>query len=199
MTDHTVKQLLAFAVRNRENLCNLLSCFNAEDLEKGVLRIPERMINYDLKELILSKTAPYLEDYQVTLADGCIYLDGSANLTQLGALHAIYRLTITHLAYQPGLHTITCSYQEDVHSEGGFLQGMMMRAAGLSQGTYLKLASHLMKTPGVTVDQTPEGQDYFTIDLDTLYPFEGSFLNRFHLQYQDSQDGQLVFRFMYVD
>lgn len=199
MTDQTVKRLLAFAVRNRENLSNLLSCFNAEDLERGVLRIPERMINYDLKELILRRAAPYLEDYQVTLADGSIYLDASANLTQIGALHGIYRLTFTHFAYQPGHHTITCAYQEDVHSEGGFLQGMMLRAAGLSQGTYLKLASHLLKAPGIIVDQTPEGQDYFTIDLDTLYPFEGSFFNRFHLQYQDSQDGQLIFRFMYVD
>lgn len=200
MTDQTMKKLLAFAVRNRESLCSLLNCFQAEDLEYGLLRIPEQVMNLDLKDQILQKGSPYLTDYQVTFQGGHIFLEVESSTSQMGVVKALYQLQITDFVYQPGgAHRVTFLYQEDVSSEGGFLLGVLMRAAGLTKGTYLKLAAYLLKIPGVEVDETENDEDVCAVDLEQLFQFAQSPLNRFCLEFQDARDGELLLRFNYTD
>lgn len=199
MTDQTMKKLLAFAVRNRESLCSLLNCFHAEDIENGLLRIPEQVMNLDLKDRILQKGSPYLTDYQVTFQGGYIFLEVASSTSQMGTVKALYQLQITGLVYQPGAHWVTFLYREDVSSEGGFLLGVLMRAAGLTKGTYLKLAACLLKIPGVEVDETEDGEDVCTVDLEQVFQFAQSPLNRFYLEFQDARDGELLLRFTYTD
>jgi len=63
MTDSGLKNLLGFLLRNKDTAVSLLENFRPEDIERGIVSIPENMINRDIKILIMDKAGDSLNDY----------------------------------------------------------------------------------------------------------------------------------------
>ena len=69
MNDKTIKHWLGFALRNKNMILQYLDNFRPEDLENGLLSIPESMINDQLSSLILGNTSPWLNRYHLNFSN----------------------------------------------------------------------------------------------------------------------------------
>jgi hypothetical protein len=188
MTDVGLKNLLGFLLRNKDTAVSLLENFKPEDVEKGILAIPEGTINRDIKMLIMDKAAPYLNDYELLFLQDSIFVDMDVDGKQLGRLKAKYMLTITQLDFRENTHRVSFSYKEDVMSEGNFMQSMAIKAAGL-KGSYLQVAAEMMKLDFIEV-----GKDSVTINLDML-KFMKKIPPALNISYVSSEDGILKLKF----
>jgi len=188
MTDAGLKNLLGFLLRNRETAVSLLENFRPEDVEKGILAIPEDMINRDIKMLIMDKAGPYLNDYALYFLQDAIIVDLDGNAKQLGRLKAKYMLTITQFDFHDSTHQVRLSYQEDVKSEGNFVQSMALKAAGL-KGSYLQTAAEMMKLDFIEVEK-----DSIVISLDGL-EIAKKIPSELNISYVSSEDGILKLKF----
>ena len=188
MTDAGLKNLLGFLLRNKNMMVSLLDQFKPEDVERGIIAVPDRLINRDLKMMIMDKTAPYLNDYSLMFNQNSIFLDLDLNGKQLGRLKAKYMLTIDQFDFSEGKHQILFSYQEDVKSAGNFVQNMAVKAAGL-KGSYLQTAVELAKLGFITADK-----DSFLIDVDKLEAAK-KIPSSLSISYLSSEDGILKFKF----
>jgi len=162
MTDEGLKSLLGFLLRNKDTAFAMLEHFRPEDIEHGILAIPEDLINRDIKMLILDQAAPYLNDYSVLFLENAILLDLDLHVKALGRLKAKYMFTINRFDFHGDTHRISLSYKEDVRSEGNFLQNMALKAAGMRQ-SYLQIAAEMIKP-----DFIEAGEDVIAIYLDKL-------------------------------
>ena len=188
MTDSGLKSLLGFLLRNKNMAVSLLDQFKPEEIEKGLLSIPENLLNRDIKMLVMDKSAPYLNDYQFLFNQGSIFVDLDVNGKQLGRLKAKYMLTISQFEFHDNIHQIKFSFQEDLKSEGNFMQNMAIKAAGL-KGTYLQTAVEMAKLSFIDVKN-----DTITIDLDALDAMK-KVPSTLTVNYLSSQDGLLKLRF----
>ncbi len=188
MTDPGLKKLLGFLLRNKDTVSSVLDNFKPQDIERGLLAIPESMINQDIKMLILDKAAPYLNDYGLLFLQNAILVDLDIHVKQLGNLKAKYMLTFTRFDFHDDIHKIGMSYKEDVKSEGNFLQNMALKAAGM-KGNYLQVAAEMMKLDFISV-----GENSITIDLDAL-DFAEKIPPELNVAYVSSEDGILKFKF----
>lgn len=188
MTDSGLKNLLGLLLRNKKTLVSLLDYFKPEDIEHGIIAIPENMINRDLKMLIMENAAPYLNDYQFLFNQDSIFVDFDVNAKQLGRLKAKYMLTITQFEFNENTRQIQFSYREDVKSEGNFMQNMAIKAAGL-KGTYLQTGVEMAKLSFLTA-----GKDTVSINLDALDAVK-KVPESLTLNYLSSQDGCIKFKF----
>ena len=109
MTDKGLKNLLGFLLRNKDTAASLLENFKPEDIERGILAIPENIINRDIKMLIMDKAATYLNDYELLFLQDSIFVDLDVNGKQLGRLKAKYMLTATQLDFHENAHQIRFS------------------------------------------------------------------------------------------
>jgi len=188
MTDAGLKNLLGFLLRNKETAVSLLENFKAEDVERGILAIPETIINRDIKMLIMDQAGSYLNDYELLFLQDAIFVDLDVNGKQLGRLKAKYMLSVTDFDFHGNTHRIGFSFQEDVRSEGNFVQNMAVKAAGL-KGSYLQTAAEMLKLSFIRVDK-----DSITIDLDKL-EFMKKIPPELNVTYVSSEDGILKLRF----
>jgi len=162
MTDEGLKSLLGFLLRNKDTAFSILERFKPEDVERGIVAIPEDLINRDIKMLIMDRTAPYLNDYSVLFLENAILLDLDLHAKALGRLKAKFMFTISRFDFHGNTHRISFSYKEDVKSEGNFLQNLALKAAGIKQ-SYLQTAAEMLKPDFIDV-----GEDFIAIDLDKL-------------------------------
>lgn len=162
MTDEGLKSLLSLLLRNRDTVFAVLENFRPEDIEQGILAIPESLINEDIKMLILDKAAPYLNDYGLLFLENAILLDLDINAKPLGRLKAKYMLAVNRLDFNGDTHRISLTYKEDVKSEGNFLQNMALKAAGMKR-SYLQAAAEMLK-----LDFVEAGEDVIAVYLDKL-------------------------------
>lgn len=188
MTDTGLKKLLGFLLRNLGTAVSLLENFKPEDIEKGILAIPEKMVNRDIKMMIMDKAGPYLNDYELLFLQNAIFVDLDINAKQLGRLKAKYMLTVTDFNFQGDTHRISFTYREDIKSEGNFMQSMAIKAAGL-KGSYLETASAMIKLDFIQVEK-----DSITVNLDALELAE-KIPPELSIGYVSSEDGILKFRF----
>lgn len=188
MTDAGLKNLLGILLRNKDMAVSLLDNFKPEDIERGILAIPEKIVNRDIKMLIMDKAGDYLNDYEILFLQNSIFVELDGNAKQLGRLKAKYMLTITQFDFHDHTHTVQFSYQEDVKSEGNFVQNMAVKAAGL-KGSYLQTAAEMTKLNFIEV-----GKDSITIDLDAL-EFAKKIPASLNISYVSSEDGILKLRF----
>jgi len=188
MTDAGLKNLLGFLLRNKDTAVSLLENFKPDDIERGVLSIPENMINRDIKMLIMDQAGDYLNDYEILFLQGSIFVELDGNAKQLGRLKAKYMLTFTQFDFHDNTHQVRFSYQEDVKSEGNFVQNMALKAAGL-KGSYLQTAAEMMKLNWIEV-----GKDSVTINLDAL-DFAKKIPASLNISYVSSEDGILKLKF----
>lgn len=188
MTDAGIKKLLGALLRNKEIAYALLSSFKAEDMERGILAVPESMINRDFKMLIMDKASPYLNDYLMTFQQNSIYMELDGNAKQLGRIKALLMLTFDRFEFRSGIHRMTFTYHEDVKSEGNFVQNMALKAAGL-KGSYLQTAGEMAKLSWLEVTK-----DTLTIDIDSL-DIAKKIPSSLEFDYLSCENGILKFKF----
>lgn len=188
MTDKGFKTLLSFLLKNKDGIFTLLDKLKPEDIEKGLLAVPDSIINRDLKMLIIDKAEPYLNDYTIAFQQNSIFIDLDINGKQLGRLKAKYMLNVTRFDFRNEIHQIQFSFREDVSSKGNLMQNMAVKAAGL-KGSYLQLAADMAKLNFLRVEK-----GIIAIDIDALkaarkIPFE------LVIDYVSSEDGVLKLKF----
>ena len=188
MTDAGLKTLLGFLLRNKETVASLLDSFKADDIERGILAVPENLINRDIKMLIMDQAGEYLNDYELLFLQGAMFLDLDLSVKQLGRIKAKYMLSVTRFDFHDKVHQIGFSYREDIKSEGNFMQNMALKAAGL-KGSYLQTAAEMLKQSWLQVEQ-----DSIVINLDAL-EFTQKIPPALNIGYISSEDGILKLRF----
>jgi hypothetical protein len=188
MTDEGLKKLLGYLLRNKDTAVLLLDHFKPEDIEHGIVTIPEKLVNRDIKMLVMDKAGSYLNDYALGFDQNAIFLDLDINVKQLGRLKAKYMLTVTEFDFFGLEHRIRLSYREDVRSEGNFMQTMALKAAGL-KGSYLQTAAEMAKLPYLSVSG-----DSVTVDLDALN-FAEKIPPELNISYVSSENGTLKLKF----
>jgi hypothetical protein len=188
MTDAGLKSLLGFLLRNKDTLAALLDNFKPEDIERGILAVPENLINRDIKMLIMDQAGEYLNDYELLFLQDAMFLDLDLSIKQLGRIKAKYMLNVTRLDFHDKIHQIGLSYREDIKSEGNFMQSMALKAAGL-KGSYLQTAAEMMKLNWLQVEK-----DSISIDLEAL-EFAQKIPPTLNIGYISSEDGVLKLKF----
>ena len=188
MTDAGLKKLLGFLLRNKDSAVALLENFRPEDIERGILAIPEKLVNRDIKMMIMDQVGEYLNDYELLFLQGSILVDLDINAKQLGRVKAKYLLTVTDLDFSGNIHRICLSYKEDVRSEGNFMQSMALKAAGL-KGSLLQTATEMMRLDFIHTDK-----ENLFINLDEL-DFIKKVPPELNISYISSEDGLLKFKF----
>lgn len=188
MTDAGLKNLLGFLLRNKDTAAALLDNFKPEDIERGILAIPENLINRDIKMLIMDQAGEYLNDYELLFLQDAIFLDLDLSVKQLGRIKAKYMLSVNRLDFHDNTHQIVFSYREDIKSEGNFMQNMALKAAGL-KGSYLQTAAEMLKLIWLEV-----GKDSISMNIDAL-EFAKKIPPALNIGYISSEDGILKLKF----
>lgn len=188
MTDAGLKKLLGFLLRNKDTAAVLLNHFKPEDIERGILAVPDKLINRDIKMLIMDQAGEYLNDYEFLFLQDAVFLDLDLSVKQLGRIKAKYMLSIVRFDFHDKLHQIGFSYREDIKSEGNFMQNMALKAVGL-KGSCLQTAAEMLKQDWLKVDK-----DSIAIDLDAL-EFAKKIPPELSISYISSEDGILKLKF----
>lgn len=188
MTDAGLKNLLGLLLRNKDTVVSLLDNFKPEDIERGILAVPENLINRDIKMLVMDQVGEYVNDYELLFLQGAVFLDLDLNVKQLGRIKAKYMLNVTRLDFHDKVRQIGFSYREDIKSEGNFMQNMALKAAGL-KGSYLQTAAEMLKQDWLQVEK-----DSIAIDLDAL-EFAKKIPPALNVDYVSSEDGILKLKF----
>lgn len=188
MQEMNIKNLLGLILRNKQTITSLMDRFDPSDIEKGILDVPELVINRDIKMLAMEIADPYIEDYSIQFQNGFIFLDLVLWLKQLGKIRVKYRITIEDFSFNSSSRVIKCSYLEDLKSEGNFMQAMAIKAAGL-KGPYLKSAVELGKLDFMRVDGNK-----FILNVDNV-PHADKIPPSLSLIYNGCEDGIISFDF----
>ena len=200
MNDKSIKHWLGFALRNKTQILRYLDNFRPEDLENGLLSIPESMINEQLSSMILGKASPWLTRYHLNFSNNMIFIDSELNAKQAGPIRAMLMLSVEEFTFRPDRHRISFQYREDIRSTGNPAQSMMLKMFGGGNGYLAKLTSMAgNKMPGITADGR-----ILTIDLDHFLHATGSasqaagVLEHLSLRYVAAGDGYLKLQFSFL-
>ncbi len=188
MTDSGLKNLLSFLLKNKDVIFTLLDKLKHEDIEKGLLAVPDSIINRDLKMLIIDKAEPYLNDYSIAFQQNSIFIDLDIDAKQLGRLKAKYMLNVTRFEFHNEIHQIQFSFREDVSSKGNLMQNMAVKAAGM-KGSYLQLAADMAKINFLRVEKGT-----ITVDINALNAAK-KIPSELAIDYVSSEDGVLKLKF----
>ena len=200
MNDKTIKHWLGYALRNRETILRLLDNFRPEDLENGLLSIPETLINDQLSPTILGAASPWISRYHLNFSNNMIFVDAELNAKQAGPVRAMLMLSVEEFTFRPDRHRISFQYREDIRSTGNPAQAMMLKMFGGGNGFLAKLTSMAgNKLPGITADGR-----ILTIDIDHYLHATGSAsrvagaLDHLSLRYVAAGDGYLKLQFTFM-
>ena len=160
MTDKNIKALMGAVLRNREFIYNVSKYFRAEDVENGILAIPEKLINTELEPLIPTEAKSYLEGYNASFHDGFIIANATLSIKQMGRFEARYRFKIDDLYFSSTAHKIYLTYEENVVSLGNPLQNMALKAVQ-AKGPLIETAAAFLKRKALQVSGSN-----MVIDLD---------------------------------
>nr|WP_315025078.1 hypothetical protein [uncultured Aminipila sp.] len=192
LTDAKLKSLIAFILKNKKDLITLTDYFEYQDIENGILKIPDYFINVGIKDKIVNigQIHNYLKDYTVLFQSGCILLDLRLNLKQLGPISAKYMISIKDFRFSDDFTRIYATFQEDVSSLGNIMQSMALKAA-ISGGTALQKAVKLTNCNFILIDD-----HNIMIEL-SKFDIIKKVSEFFEINYIDSTDGCLKFNFYY--
>ncbi|MBQ6949394.1 MAG: hypothetical protein IJN41_06880 [Firmicutes bacterium] len=200
MNDKTIKHWLGYALRNKETILRLMDNFRPEDLENGLLSIPETLINDQLSPTILGAASPWISRYHLNFSNNMIFVDAELNAKQAGPVRAMLMLSVEEFTFRPDRHRISFQYREDIRSTGNPAQAMMLKMFGGGNGFLAKLTSMAgNKLPGITADGR-----ILTIDIDHYLHATGSAsrvagaLDHLSLRYVAAGDGYLKLQFTFM-
>lgn len=158
--------------------------------QNSTLSLSENLVNLELKERILAATGDYVTAYQVAFSGGAIDVNLALTIPKLGDVAAKYRLEVLDFKFDREGHRVTLAYQEDVRPAGGPLQAFMLKAFGLTGGTWLTKALALANLNGITADEKS-----CSVDLEQLLDLSNEWVRQLALNYVDSRDGLLKLEF----
>ncbi|MHC1721586.1 MAG: hypothetical protein AB9836_00125 [Aminipila sp.] len=192
MNDVKLKSLIAYVLKNKKDLITLMDYFEYQDIENGILKIPDYLINVGIKDKIMNigQTRQYLKDYTVLFQSGCILLDLRLNLKQLGPISAKYMISIKDFRFSDDFTRIYATFQEDVSSLGNIMQSMALKAA-ISGSSALQKAVKLTNCDFIFIDE-----HNIMIEL-SKFDMVKKVSEFFEINYIDSTDGCLKFNFYY--
>ncbi|QHI71326.1 hypothetical protein [Aminipila terrae] len=193
LTDAKLKNIISFLLKNKKELITLTDYFEYQDIENGMLKIPDYLINVGIKDKImgLKDVQNYLKDYTVLFQGGCIMLDLKLHIKQLGPVSAKYMFSIKDFRFSEDSTRIYATFQEDVKSLGNIMQSMALKAA-ISGGTALQKAVKLTNCDFIFIDQ-----HNVMIDL-KKFDMIKKISELFEINYVDSSEGCLKFSFYYT-
>ena len=194
MNDTSIKRWLGYALRNKEAICRLLDFFRPEDLENGLLSLPETLFNDQLAPTILGAASPWVNSFHVSFSNNMIFLDAAVNAKQAGPARAMVMLSVEDFTFRPDAHRMSFQYREDIRSLGNPAQAIMFNMFRGNNGFLARLASmNSARLPGITAD----GQR-LTVDLDRLRPdLVSGPLAHLSLRYLAAGDGYLKLQFAF--
>lgn len=194
MNDKSIKHWMGYLLRKKDKIHLLLDYFRPEDLENGLLLIPQEVINRLLLPDILAAASPWMTDVQISFSNNMIFLDADINAKQAGPVRAMMMLSVEECTFRPDAHRLRFSYREDVRSLGNPAQSIMLNMFRGNSGFLARLISmNSAKLPGITAD----GQNLY-VNLDRLFPKLCSDpLKHLSLRYIASGDGYLKFHFAF--
>lgn len=192
LNDTKIKSLIAFLLKNKKELISLTDYFEYQDIENGLLKIPDYLLNVELKDKIINidQIHNYLKDYTVLFQNGCIMLALRLNIKQLGPISAKYMFSIKDFKFSNDCTRIYAVFQEDVISLGNVMQSMALKAA-ISGSTALQKLIKLSNCDFIFVD----GHNIM-IDLKKFNTIS-KISELFELNYIDCTEGCLKLNFYY--
>lgn len=193
LTDAKLKSLMAFILKNKKDLFTLTDYFEYQDIENGILKIPDYLINVGIKDKIVNieQIHNYLKDYTILFQGGCIILDLRLNLKQLGPISAKYLISIKDFRFSGDFTRIYATFNEDVSSLGNIVQSMALKAA-LSGSTALQKAIKLTNCDYILIDD-----HNIMIEL-SKFDIIRKVSELFEINYIDCTDGCLKLNFYYL-
>lgn len=192
MTDTGLKKILGLILRNKKNIGIILERFHADEVEKGMISIPQDIFNKDIKMIIMDKFSEHLNDYYFIFDNGAVFIDLDLNIKQLGRIKAKYMLVIEEFLFNEQYRSIKLSYKEDVKSEGNFIQNMAIKAAGL-KGNYLETAVEMSKLDFIHIENDNVTIDFDLIDIIKKIP------RSLKLIYTNCENGMLKLKWSYSE
>lgn len=211
MNDKKIKGIAAELLRNKDQVFRLLDYLRPEDVERGLLILPDELVNNELRPLLLDRAAPYLTHYRLTSTassgglggpDGLLFLDLDLSVKQLGRLQARYMICISQLTFRADERRLAFRYREDLKSSGNPLQSMALKAL-LGDKTLLMKACEMAGLTSAHGSAAPKGpavsinKESASMDLNRLPLTLPDFLDAVTLQYDGAGEGFLRFRFAF--
>jgi len=190
ISDTKLKSWVAYAMRNKAEIFDLLDYFDPHDIENGILSIPETLINTGLKMRIMDQLQEYVDDYRIAFQNDHIYLHLKLHLKQLGPIEAKYLIAITDLRFSEESRRLYGTFQEEVKSLGNMIQSVALKAA-CSNGTCLQKAIRFINSNFIFVDG-----NRIMIDLDH-FELAKKIPSNIELNYISCENGYLKLNFNY--
>ena len=193
VTDKQIKSIIAYVLKNKVELVNLLDYFDYRDIENGILKIPAGIVNTFLKNKVMnvSQVREYVNDYKVGFENDCIFLDARINGKKLGPIAAKYMINIADVRFGVDGCRIYGTFHEDVQSLGNKVQSVALKAA-MSGSTALQRVINIVGCNFVYVD----GRNIM-IDLTGVEAVR-KISSAVELNYMGCRDGYMKFNITYL-
>lgn len=193
VTDKQIKSIIAYVLKNKVELVNLLDYFDYRDIENGILKIPAGIVNTFLKNKVMnvSQVREYVNDYKVGFENDCIFLDARINGKKLGPVAAKYMINIADVRFGVDGCRIYGTFHEDVQSLGNKVQSVALKAA-MSGSTALQRVINIVGCNFVYVD----GRNIM-IDLTGVEAVR-KISSAVELNYMGCRDGYMKFNITYL-
>lgn len=111
MNKHLLTKGLLIAANNKDEILDMLDGIDAENGDRGVIKITEDFINESCRDLILTLAQEKLDDYHISFRGGRIYLEIVAKVFIKAKARVIIK--IEEFVFEPKKHELTISYQRD--------------------------------------------------------------------------------------
>ncbi len=189
MTNDSLLKTIVLVMDNRGLINLILDELDTEQLKKGILVIPESLINHKLKSKIL-EMIPTIRSYNVSFSGDSIMIDGTVNLPKIvSAVNLKYMLKIQELDFGGSIHKVTFTYMEDTHCENTMAQmalsafKMKSTLAARGAGLLKKYKNHIYVTDTMAA-----------VDLDG-FGIKDKIPDELNLSYISATDGKLRLKF----
>ncbi|MGN0710804.1 MAG: hypothetical protein ACI4LO_03510 [Anaerovoracaceae bacterium] len=193
ITDKQVKGIISYILKNKAELVEIADFFDYRDIENGILKIPEKLVNTVVKSKVmkLNQVSTYLKDYRISFENGRILADLRLDARQLGPVSAKYMIEILDMRFSSDSCRIYGTFDEDVRSMGNAMQGLALKAA-VSGSTALQRLLKLTGCDFIFVD----GRNIM-IDLSNIEKVRKA-AGFIELSYAGCSEGCLKLKFNYL-
>lgn len=188
MDDFMIKRMVANILRNRKEIFNYLGYFWPEDIEAGILAIPQDLVNTTLKKDLIKRIGQNIKDYTVSFQDGAAFLDADIEYDFIGAFKVKYCFEVQLLYFEGNKRQAVINYTEQVDSNGSFLRTMALKTITMN-ATLLQKALEQLKGSGVEVTNNSVIIDFYKMRLMDKVPPTTT------INFLDCEDGTLRLSF----
>lgn len=180
-----IYNLLAEAVRFRDEIGIVLESLDAREVDQGLLVLKESLLSQDLKPFVKAQAGNVLSDYIIKFENGLIKLWALVDAKQLGPVEVDYAIAVSELRFESTGHKLYATFRETVNPQGNMVQKIALKAA-LLNGPLIKTAVKMGNLSSIHVDG-----NNLLIDFDQL-DFAKKIPENLHLKYISSENSKLT-------